>query len=227
MKINNLLLAFVLNCIWLAGCNISRDQQPMVLDPPETQLKAEELDFKTVSKFVFEPSCIGCHKAGSSSGGVNLDTYENVFKKITQIKLEVAGGLMPPGKPLNQLQVQLLNKWIDAGAKEFAGSQPPPQSPSPGPSPQPDPHPGPPPDEVTYVTVADKVFKTSCTGCHSTDGGNMGGINLETYESVFQERDSVQAAVEEGRMPPSDMGLSLTQEQKSLLLRWLGQGAKP
>jgi uncharacterized membrane protein len=55
----------------------------------------------------------------------------------------------------------------------------------------------------------------------------MGGINLETYESVFQERDSVQAAVEEGRMPPSDMSLSLTQEQKSLLLRWLGQGAKP
>jgi len=222
MKFKILFLAFVLNCLWLMGCNISRDQQPMLLDPPEMQLKAEELDFKTVSKFVFVPSCVGCHKAGASSGGVNLETYELVFKKITQIKLEVAGGLMPPSKPLNQLQVQLLNKWIDAGAREFTGAQP-----QPVPAPNLPPAPVPSPEVVTYTQVSEKVFKTSCTGCHSIDGGNMGEINLETYESVFSVRDNVQAAVEEGRMPPSDMGLSLTTEQKKLLLRWLGQGAKP
>ncbi len=211
MKFKFLFLFFMM----ASGCNISRDQQPMVLDPPETQLKAEDLDFRAVSKFVFIPSCVGCHKTGGASGGVNLETYESVFKHVPRIKLEVAGGLMPPGKPLNQLQVQLLNKWIDAGAKEHAGSIPP------------NPPTVPTPEEIPFATVMEKVFQVTCTGCHSADAGNMGGINLETYDSIFESKVKIEAAVTEGRMPPPDMGLTLTKEQKNLLMGWLAQGAKP
>lgn len=227
MKIKIVFLLFV----FASGCNISRNQEPMVLDPPEMQLKAEDLDFKTVSKFVFKPSCVGCHKTGGSSGGVNLETHENVFKHVPQIKLEVAGGLMPPKNPLSQLQMQVLNKWIDAGAKEFAGSITPlpPSGPQPPVPPSIPGQPNPPsnPQEVPFSVVMEKVFKISCVGCHSGDGGNMGNVNLENYEAAFQARTGMEAAIKEGRMPPSDMGLSITPEQKGLLLAWLNQGAKP
>lgn len=114
--------AFFFFVLAIIGCSGNREMQPLVLDPPESKMAAEDLDFKTVNERVFKLSCVSCHsETAGNSGEVNLETYDEVFKHIPQIKMEVSGGLMPPQNPLSASQSKLLAEWIDAGAKEKAG----------------------------------------------------------------------------------------------------------
>jgi uncharacterized membrane protein len=237
------MMKLLLITLLFTGCNISRNQKPMILDSPETQKTAAELDYKTVNEVVLQPSCVGCHSKGSEAGGVNLETYENVYKHAPQIKLEVAGGLMPPSKPLSSVQAKMLHDWIDAGAKEKPGDeiqnpspvptplpeQPQPQpnpAPAPAPTPTPEPAPEPPPAEVTFTDVMNKVIKTNCLSCHAAATGNKGHVNLETYENVSANLSDLMEAVNEDRMPPKK-GIPLTAVQKQMLVSWFTQGAKP
>jgi hypothetical protein len=72
-------------------------------------------DFATVSSQVLQRRCVACH---GSSGGVNLQTYSNVFKNKSRVRAEVVQGSMPPGSPLSSSQRKLLVNWIDAGAPQ-------------------------------------------------------------------------------------------------------------
>lgn len=222
------ILIFILILLSVSACNIRRDLQPLNLDPPENKISAADLDFKTVNEAVFALSCVSCHSPKAHAGGVVLDNYENVFKNLPQIKMEVAGGMMPPGKPLNQLQTKMLNDWIDAGAKENA-KDPIPQRPVPPvvvtPSVPTAPS-NPPVEEIRFSVVMEKVIRTNCLGCHSEATGNSGDVNLESYAALFGRRDKVMELVNEQQMPPKS-GTPLTAEQKRLLVAWFTQGAKP
>lgn len=75
---------------------------------------------------------------------------------------------------------------------------------------------------VDFATVKSKVLDAACVRCHS--GANpRGGVRLETYQQVFEIRDSLRAQVDTGAMPPRPPGLS--PEQKSLVLAWVDSGA--
>jgi uncharacterized membrane protein len=70
------------------------------------------------------------------------------------------------------------------------------------------------------------ILSTSCFRCHSEAGGNRAGVNLETYENVFANREGIQMHIEAGTMPPI-RPLRLNDEQQRLVLNWLQQGARP
>jgi mono/diheme cytochrome c family protein len=75
---------------------------------------------------------------------------------------------------------------------------------------------------VDFATVKSKVLDSACVRCHS--GANpRGGVRLETYQQVFEIRDSLRVQVDTGAMPPRPPGLS--PEQKSLVLAWVDSGA--
>lgn len=80
----------------------------------------------TFSKTVLpllETNCVGCHKSGSASGSVLLDTYAHV--KIYVDNKKIWGSMnyspgyiaMPPTQKLNDCQLKVVQKWIAAGAK--------------------------------------------------------------------------------------------------------------
>jgi hypothetical protein len=77
---------------------------------------------------------------------------------------------------------------------------------------------------LDYETVHTAVFAPSCTSCHSSAGGNSGGVNLENYASVFSNAARVKAAVSDGSMPPSGQP-SLSETQKNLVLDWIDSGS--
>ena len=93
----------------------------------EAPLTDQQITFKMVSDSVLGVSCLRCHSVvGGDRGGINLETYQNVFDVIDLVRSEVVSGSMPraPVAKLNRAQQDLILRWIDAGAKEFAKNTP-------------------------------------------------------------------------------------------------------
>lgn len=77
-------------------------------------------------------------------------------------------------------------------------------------------------DELDFALVNEKIFKPSCVGCHSEAAGNSGGVNLESYESVFEHVPQIKMEVTGGMMPPKS---ELSEKQTRLLADWIDAGA--
>ncbi len=66
--------------------------------------------------------CVGCHKAGATSGGVRLDSYTYVKVYVDNQKLwgsmlyQPGYKPMPPTEKLSDCQLVVLQKWIKQGA---------------------------------------------------------------------------------------------------------------
>jgi cytochrome c5 len=80
----------------------------------------------TFSKTIFpiiETTCIGCHRTGSVSGGVNLENYVQIKNYVDNKKLygaisyQAGYFAMPPSGKMTDCQIGVIKKWIDAGAK--------------------------------------------------------------------------------------------------------------
>lgn len=74
-------------------------------------------------------------------------------------------------------------------------------------------------DLLSFERVSAEIFKPHCISCH----GNSGGINLETYASVFRHRDAISRTVLTERSMPK--GSSLPEPAEQLLAAWLRAGA--
>lgn len=73
---------------------------------------------------ILENRCITCHNAGFSSGGVDLDTYNelarwaNNGKLLSSIVHDGNASAMPKGSPkLDDCKIQQIKLWIEQGAK--------------------------------------------------------------------------------------------------------------
>jgi hypothetical protein len=79
--------------------------------------------FSKTIKPLLETNCVGCHKTGSVSGGVILDSYVNVKAYVDNNKMWGAVNYlssylaMPPSQKLTDCQLLVVKKWIDKGAK--------------------------------------------------------------------------------------------------------------
>lgn len=76
---------------------------------------------------------------------------------------------------------------------------------------------------VTFAEIQSKILVPSCIGCHSTGGGNQGGVNLETYAVVKARTAAIKSStVDSTRMPKGD---TLSKNLVALLKVWIEQGA--
>jgi mono/diheme cytochrome c family protein len=78
--------------------------------------------------------------------------------------------------------------------------------------------------KITYKSVHEAVFKVSCVGCHSSAAGNIGGVNLESYEAVLKNVHAIRLEVAGTTMPPQGSS-RLTEEQIKLVTEWIDNGA--
>lgn len=86
--------------------------------PPPAPIPVK-ISFEKILNQVIKTNCLKCHsEIGGNSGGVNLETYDNVFKKRIDIKSEITGNQMPPqeGTELTADQKKLILTWIDQGS---------------------------------------------------------------------------------------------------------------
>lgn len=80
---------------------------------------------------------------------------------------------------------------------------------------------------ITFKIVNTQVLEKNCVGCHSVDGGNKGGVNLETYENVLKNIKLVRETIEQKTMPPlRRTDLKLSDSQMKLIIDWVDAGAK-
>lgn len=227
----------------LSGCSYDIDKtggsQGKLSGPGAT------LDFESVFQAVLRPKCATCHSAAQGNrAGVNLETYENVFANRAAVQSVVQGGFMPPRSAagLTADEKAFLLAWLSAGAPRnaAAGGAGPGTTPDPGQRPPPTP-PAPGDDckrgdddddddcirreepvtgPISFALVFERVFAPNCVSCH----GQRGGVNLETYDNVFANRQAIVDAVDGGFMPPRSRS-PLSPEQKELLMRWIQSGA--
>lgn len=209
--------------------------------PTDSQGAQDPPTFAEVRDKVFQVHCFTCHGNGGSAGGVNLETYAAAAPWAPQIKFDIVNDIMPkaPNPPVPQDQKNIVIAWVDAGAPENfeigncnepgsdTGSAPgsPDSGDSTGPFDPSNPLEEVPPDnEINYTLVREKIFKVSCFSCHSNAGGNVDGINLETYFNATQELEDIEEVIRENEMPPAPRP-SLGNIPRQVLLRWIELGA--
>lgn len=166
------------------------------------------MGFASVKAAVFDPYCIACH-GQNGAGGVSLETYARVLPLKDAIRSSVVSGRMPKRSTLPEREKSILLAWIDAGAPENSnlpldgggntgGVPPPPPPPSP---------------VLDFATVKSQIFQPQCVGCHST---------FATYRAVKSSLRAIESKIMSNQMPPQQ---PLSQDQKSLLSRWIQAGA--
>ncbi|MGZ3787342.1 MAG: hypothetical protein ACXVLQ_02400 [Bacteriovorax sp.] len=73
-----------------------------------------------------------------------------------------------------------------------------------------------------YQLVNSGIIGPKCLECHSSAGGNAGGVNLETYANVSGNLASIRDEVTSSRMPKNRAPLSA--REKEILLTWIDAG---
>ena len=179
---------------------------------------------------ILQNNCYSCHNELIQEGGVNLKDYETVSeisqngKLLGMIKRLNGYSPMPPNQELDLCSVQQIESWINDTTFIPPGGG--------------NDHPCD-PDTVYFQNEILPLLLSSCatTGCHDEQTSEDGVVlvdyasiietgkikpgdpgDSELYEVLFKDDP-------EERMPPSPKD-PLTPEQKSLIEKWILQGAK-
>ena len=74
---------------------------------------------------IFAPKCVGCHGPTNATGGIRLDTYANVFKRVnvgsptsSKVYSITRSGEMPPrpAAMLSTAETNAILAWVQGGA---------------------------------------------------------------------------------------------------------------
>lgn len=111
------------------GCLLMAFSLRAQLLPARSRSGHEEVTFSNQIIRIFQKNCQVCHRPGDIAP-FSLMTYEDALSHARSIRTETAERRMPPWKPvpgygeflderrLSQHQVDLIGRWVDAGAPE-------------------------------------------------------------------------------------------------------------
>lgn len=213
--------------LFFSGCHYSRVIIPDNLDLNEQMsLPAEEkvkLSFNLLNQSIFLPKCVSCH---GTSGDINLESYADVVKNLSEVKRSVfITQTMPKKSFLSDEEKRLLWNWIEMGA--------PLQAQNPVSEPQ-----LPEPIKATYESINKNVFFPKCVSCHSE--GNSAYQVLLSHQELLNsplelvlpgnpDESGLVIAVERSdhkRMPPEKDGYSaLKADEAAAIRKWIEDGA--
>lgn len=75
---------------------------------------------------------------------------------------------------------------------------------------------------VSFAEIQTQVLEPYCISCHSSGGGNQGGVNLDGYAAAKAKAADIKlATVDSTRMPK---GGSMSADLRALLEAWIAQG---
>ncbi len=197
-------------------------------EPPKPPGNTADVSYSEVRDRVLTPRCLTCH---SGSSGLNLTTYESVNRALGAISVRVLfEKSMPPSGPLPEDELNLMARWIRAGAPENSVPAP---SPSASPSPVPS-------LEPKFSSIRDRIFIPRCIACHDA-GGSARGVPLKNWKELTnsprelvipgnsEESGLILALIrtDSRRMPPPESGLPpLNSEEIAIIRQWIQDGGK-
>src|SRR5690606_30535528 len=133
-------------------------------------------------------NCLSCHDAGMNEP--DLSAYETVIAQRAAALAAMKSGAMPPGSKLPDREIDAFAKWaiaVDCGARDAVDDDG-----------------GDRGDDVVqkvfYYNDIKSMFDQACVECHAPGGESP---DLSTYGGARSAGASAQAAVQEGRMPPT------------------------
>jgi mono/diheme cytochrome c family protein len=197
--------------------------------PDSRRTNDPEICFERDILPIFVSNCAmsNCHSQGSAEKGYVLDNYQNIMRKgivpgnyaASKIYQSVAGGggsweddeKMPKGlAPLNATQLDLLRRWIAAGAVDYGACTAACDS-----------------SNYTYSGAIAPLMQKYCVGCHNSASAAGGS---------FADYASVKASVNAGKllgniahtagflaMPPTSLQLSSCEVAQ--VRQWIAAGA--
>lgn len=192
-------------------------------------------------------TCTQCHTWADSYEQTKFYVTPGNFRGSALISnLKNFGGTMPKDRSaLSDTQIEVLKLWIESGANEQAIQKAPGE---PGGSGNPDTTPAPIvyPENPDFKDLTKLVFATNCASCHNPNSSS-GAKNypFQNYKALMDmvtddgrylvtagkpDDSALWHSVEEPYMPPkkavaAGMASYLSENQKTLLKRWIEQGA--
>ncbi|MCU0440961.1 MAG: hypothetical protein MUE96_01050 [Bacteroidia bacterium] len=137
---------------------------PTPIDTPANPPVNDSVCFNTEIQPLFNSSCAyaGCHDAVTQADGYQFTSYTNIRNQVVPFQVNSGKVMraiketdpdkrMPPGGPLSQNQIALLEKWINQGAlnrncnPNTCDTQ-----------------------TVTYAVQIASIVQTNCLGCHAS-----------------------------------------------------------
>jgi hypothetical protein len=166
----------------------------------------------------------GCHDPGTAAGNYVLDTYSNIVSKGVHAgnasdsklyKALIKSGddrmPQPPNDPLSAAQINLIAQWINEGALNTAGCEPPCDSSS-----------------FTYSGNVQPILQTHCLGCHSGLAIDGGFIPLDTYDGVKEMVNGnflLPAINQTGAYPMPKNSAKISNCKITIIRKWIEAGA--
>ncbi len=184
----------------LASCKAKHDSI-------EGQVSAASLEFgfEEIRRDILVPMCTNCH-TGRHSAFENYNIVKVAANEIlSRVKSQNQSFRMPKDlPPLSTDQIQKLERWVLAGAPEFAGIPPKPIATT----------------TISFEEVHSKILKSNCIGCHS---------QFNNYQVVKKNISSIVSFVLDDKMPfalrPNQRNQPLSDELKETLSTWAEAGA--
>ncbi len=185
-------------------------------DKSDPAIDQNQLSFAIVHEKIFRPRCLGCH------GHDWCDTYQGVKKRLEDIeRVAIREQTMPKGNPLSPDEMELLKRWIQAGAPEN------PQSPVPSEEPL----------KPTFESIKKRIFVSKCITCHCP-GQSAAQVPLETKDDLINSPRELVLPGNPGesgliisltrsddkRMPPPPTS-PLSKNEVEVVHRWILEGA--
>jgi hypothetical protein len=138
-----------------------------------------------------------CHNPSDSRGGLDLSTYDLVFKNIDLIVNRVFEQKdMPPSssESLSPTNLEFLRLWIADGAPEFVGGRNGSEDPEPDPTATPTLNPTPTPTapalplpDPNFASIKAALFDSKCAACHNADPGSDGNILASERQMIADQ----------------------------------------
>lgn len=121
MKKNLFFALGILFVFSLSSCYY--DKEALLYPNQTTCTIPPTVSFNTHIVPILQRECTGCHSAGIANGNIRLDNHAAVVASIANNKLygsvSWTGGVSPMpkgGAKLSQCNIDIIKKWIDAGA---------------------------------------------------------------------------------------------------------------
>ncbi|HET9240853.1 MAG TPA: hypothetical protein VFO10_26550 [Oligoflexus sp.] len=158
-----------------------------------TPVPALALSWEADIKPIVIDTCGGCHNAADASGGVILETQDQVVKLKSSIITVLNEGRMPLGDPGfgSSEEGKKFLEWLSAQ-----------------------------PDPVSYYDSTIKpIITANCLKCHTRTKAK-GGYAFDTQAQVEAARRIIASEVSRGSMPQGNRNFKNSPEAK-LLLNWI------
>ena len=202
-----------------------------------------DANYDSISANIFQIGCVSCHNPTGKASKVNLMDYTALLAgsddstwvvpgnpALSQLYVDITktspgnppddGARMPPfstGAGLSQVQINVIQAWIQNGAPEHAPTITP-----------------------TFSSIVTNIFEPHCASCHNPNSNIGKKVDIMTYANLttptqkwvvagHPESSALYtdvAAKAKGRMPPTHAGPALTSDEIEIIQSWIQSGAQ-